>query len=130
MRADNTHHLRQAAQARHESTMDKAKQALRELDRAGQPVTFRAVAETARVSRAWLYRQPELRATIERLRARQNSSTQPQLPAAQRASDESRQRRLEALHHDNAQLRTENAQLRDQIARLLGERRASAVTGH
>lgn len=128
MRANNTHHLRQASQDRHKSTMARAEHALRQLDRNGQPVTFRAVATAARVSRAWLYRQPDLRATIERLRAEQTSSTGPQLPAAQRTSDESRQRRIETLHDDNTRLRAENAQLRDQVARLLGERRANAVT--
>ena len=128
MRADNTHHLRQAAQDRHKSTMARAEQALRQLDRGGQPVTFRGVAAAARVSRAWLYRQPDLRATIERLRAEQASSTGPHLPTAQRTSDESRQRRIEALHNDNTRLRAENTQLRDQVARLLGERRANAVT--
>lgn len=128
MRADNTRHLRQAARDRHESTVARAEQALRRLDRSGQPVTFRGVATAARVSRAWLYRQPDLRAAVERLRAEQAPATGPRTPAAQRASDESRQRRLEALHDDNTRLRAENAQLREQVARLLGERRANAVT--
>jgi hypothetical protein len=128
MRADNTRHLRQAARARHESTVARAQQALRQLDRSGQPITFRSVAAAARVSRAWLYRQPDLRNTVEQLRAQQASSTAPRLPAAQRTSDESRQRRLEALHDDNTRLRAENSQLREQVARLLGERRANAVT--
>ena len=128
MRADNTHHLRRAARDRHESAVARAEQTLRELDRAGQSVSFRSVAACAGVSRAWLYRQPDLRATIERLRAEQASSTTPQLPTAQRTGDESRQRRIEVLHDDNTRLRAENAQLREQVARLLGERRANAVT--
>jgi hypothetical protein len=128
MRADNTRHLRQAARDRHESTVARAEQALRQLDRTGQPVTFRSVAAAAGVSRAWLYRQPDLRVMIERLRAEQASSTGPQLPAAQRTSDESRHRRIQALHDDNTRLRAQNAQLREQVARLLGERRANAVT--
>jgi hypothetical protein len=106
----------------------RAEQALRELDRDGQPITFRGVATAAGVSRSWLYRQPELRTAVERLRARQSASTGTQVPAAQRASDESRQRRLEALHDHNTRLRAENAQLREHVARLLGERRASTAT--
>jgi len=106
----------------------RAEQALRQLDRTGQPVTFRSVAAAAGVSRAWLYRQPDLRVMIERLRAEQASSTGPQSPAAQRTSDESRHRRIQALHDDNTRLRAENAQLREQVARLLGERRANALT--
>ena len=83
MRADNTHHLRQASRDRHESTVARAEQALCQLDRGGQPVTFRAVAAAARVSRAWLYRQPDLRATIERLRA-ENAQLREQAPRPRR----------------------------------------------
>lgn len=124
MRADNTRFLLQAARDRHETTMARAGEALRRLDRIGAPVSFRAVAQAAGVSRAWLYRQPELRAEIDRLRAANSTSPHtPRPPASQRGSDESRQRRIEALLADNARLRAENAQLHEQVARLLGERR-------
>ena len=59
MPADNTRFLLQAARGRHEATTTRAQEALRRLDRAGSPVSFRAVAEAAGVSRAWLYRQPD-----------------------------------------------------------------------
>jgi hypothetical protein len=39
--------LSEAAARRHELTRSKAAQALRELDRAGTPVTFAGVAQTA-----------------------------------------------------------------------------------
>ena len=60
--------LAEAASRRHELTRSKAIQALRELDRAGTPVTFAAVAKTAGVSRSWLYTQPGISAQIRRLR--------------------------------------------------------------
>lgn len=123
MRADNTRFLLQAARNRHETTMSRAGETLRRLDRTGAPVSFRAVAEAAGVSRAWLYRQPELRAEINRLRAAHASAGTTTPPAAQRATDESRQRRIEALLEDNTRLRAENSRLREQAARLLGERR-------
>ncbi|MGZ4620140.1 MAG: hypothetical protein ACXV3F_15875 [Frankiaceae bacterium] len=41
------------------------------LTKTGQPVTFTAVAASARVGRATLYRDPRLRAIIEEHRARQ-----------------------------------------------------------
>ncbi|MGH3779017.1 MAG: DUF6262 family protein [Pseudonocardiaceae bacterium] len=123
MRADNTRFLLQAARDRHDTTMTRAQQALRRLDRTGTPVSFRAVAEAADVSRAWLYRQPELRAEIDRLRAAHPSSSAATPPTAQRGTDESRQRRIEALLEDNTRLRAENTRLREHVARLLGERR-------
>ncbi|MBN1170835.1 MAG: hypothetical protein JXA67_01560 [Micromonosporaceae bacterium] len=49
-----------AAARRHELTRSKAIQALRELDRAGTPVTFASVAQTAGISRSWLYTQPDI----------------------------------------------------------------------
>lgn len=44
MRADNSHHIRQAAERRHELTRSKAVAALRELQKQGAAVTFEAVA--------------------------------------------------------------------------------------
>lgn len=123
MGADNTRYLLQAARDRHDATMTRAADALRQLDQTGSPVSFRAVAETAGVSRAWLYRQPDLRAEITRLRAGQADSSPPRPPSTQRGSEASRQRRIEALLEDNTRLRTENTRLHEQVARLLGERR-------
>ena len=50
MPADNTAQLIDSARRRHELTRAKAIRALRELDRAGIPVTFEQVARTAEVS--------------------------------------------------------------------------------
>jgi hypothetical protein len=130
MRADNSRFLIQAARDRHETTTTRASEALQRLDRAGEPVTYRAVAEAAGVSRAWLYRQPDLRVEIDRLRTTSQASSGPQLPATQRGSDESRQRRIEALLEDNKRLRAANTQLNDQVARLLGERRDHPMHAH
>ena len=61
--------LSEAAARRHELTRARAVQALRELDRAGTPVTFAGVAQAAGVSRSWLYTQPDIRDEVLRLRA-------------------------------------------------------------
>ena len=90
--------------------------------RAGEPITFAAVAARASVSRAWLYRATELRAEIERLR-RQGRRPATSLPAAQRSSVDSYQRRIEALLDANRALREENRRLNERLAAFLGERR-------
>jgi hypothetical protein len=123
---DNSHHLAEAAAKRRAATITRARDAIRRLDRAGRPVTFRAVATEARVSRSWLYRDPDTRAQIERLRTHTPAST-PALPSAQRATTESVRERLETLHAELRRLRDENQQLRDQLARRLGQERASAT---
>src|ERR1700687_5609822 len=94
--------LSEAAARRHELTRAKAIQALRELDRAGTPVTFSAVASAARIYRSWLY-----------------------TPAGQRATDASLRARLTAALARNQRLTDENTQLRRQLARALGEQRSS-----
>ena len=100
------------------------------MDNAGQPISFDAVAREAKVSRSWLYNQPDLRAEIERLRARRDPRpTEPRLPDRQRASDASLRRRLEVATERNRQLETENRQLREALAVALGEQRAASIVG-
>ena len=57
-----------AAARRHQLTRARAIQALRELDRAGTPVTFAGVAQAAGISRSWLYTQPDISGQIRRPR--------------------------------------------------------------
>ena len=53
--------LAQAAAARHRRAVERAEQALRDLDAEGVTISFQAVARRAGVSRQWLYTQPPLR---------------------------------------------------------------------
>ena len=122
-RADNTRYLAEAAADRHRSARRRATEAIEHLDRSGEAVTFSAVAATAGVSRAWLYRQDDLRAAIIRLRPMAGTPA-PAAVANQRASLDSLRRRLDASREEIAQLRADNARLREQVARSMGERRA------
>ena len=124
---DRVDRLREAAQARHEATLSRATNALRRLQRRGEAVTFRRVAETAGVSRSWLYRQPQLRDEITRLRGA--AAGRPgTLPSAERATADSLRQQLRAYRDEVTRLRTENQELRDQLARHLGAARAAAAT--
>ena len=118
--------LSEAAARRHELTRSKAIQALRELDRAGTPVTFAGVAQAAEVSRSWLYTQPDISGQIRRLRQKTDgASSAGAIPAGQRASDASLRARLAAALDRNKQLADENARLRRQLAIALGDPRAA-----
>jgi hypothetical protein len=114
--------LNQAASARHERTVARAEQALRELDAAGTPVSFQAVAQRAGVSRQWLYTQPALRSEIEQLRDRAPARDDG-VPARQRASEASLRQRLESLRAENQRLREENANLKTELAIAYGQQR-------
>lgn len=123
MSSEAAERLADAARRRSEAAHSRARDAIRSLDRAGQPVSFAAVAQAASVSRAWLYRAPELRAEIERLRTGQRSRAS-RVPSGQRASADSLRRRVEALIDANKMLREENRRLNDRLASVLGEARS------
>jgi Family of unknown function (DUF6262) len=101
------------------------------MDKTGASVTFDSVAKQARVSRSWLYNQPDLRAEVERLRSRRSPSLPGRsVPDRQRASDTSLLRRLESAAERLRQLEAENQQLREALALALGERPADNVLGN
>jgi hypothetical protein len=116
--------LSEAAARRHELTRSKAIQALRELDRSGQPVTFAGVAQAAGISRSWLYTQPDISGQIRRLRE-STAGAGGTIPAGQRATDLSLRARLAAALDRNRRLADENARLRRQLARALGDQRSA-----
>ena len=118
--------LTEAAAQRHELTRSRAVQALRELDRAGTPVTFAGVAQAAGVSRSWLYTQPDISSQIRRLRQQANAAgSAGVIPAGQRPTDASLRARLTAALDRNKQLAAENARLRRQLAHALGGQRSA-----
>jgi len=120
--------LSEAASRRHELTRSKAIQALRELDRAGTPVTFAGVAQAAGVSRSWLYTQPDISSQIRRLRQNTDGTgSAGAVPASQRTTDASLRARLTAALDRNKQLADENARLRRQLARALGDQRPAGI---
>jgi hypothetical protein len=120
--------LSEAASRRHELTRSKAIQTLRELDRAGTPVTFAGVAQAAGVSRSWLYTQPDISSQIRRLRQNTDGTgSAGAVPASQRTTDASLRARLTAALDRNKQLADENARLRRQLARALGDQRSAGI---
>ena len=116
--------LATAARRKREHAQARTRNALCELDQQGRAITFQAVARHAGVSRQWLYRQPELREEIERLRDRSIAVTPPRVPDAQRASTTSLRQRLENLRAENRGLREHVAELKAELAIAYGQRRA------
>lgn len=126
MPADNREALAAATRQRSQSTRERARAALRRLDTDGDRITVVAVATAAGVSRSLLYRDPDLRAEIDRIRARDQLGVTPR-PADERASDASLQQRLTAALADNQSLRDQNRRLTERVAVLLGEQRATTA---
>jgi hypothetical protein len=115
--------LATAARRKREQAQTRARNALRELDQQGRPITFQSVARHARVSRQWLYQQPELRKEIEALRDRSIADSRPRVPDAQRASTASLRQRLENLRAENRRLREQVTELKAELAIAYGQQR-------
>lgn len=125
MRADNTHHLTEAARRRAQATRRRAVAALRRMDTSGMPITINALAREAGVSRSWIYSQPDLRAEAGRLRDRQRPANGRVVPDRQRSSDASLLRRVEVATQRIRELEADNKRLRAALAEALGERRVA-----
>jgi hypothetical protein len=121
MPPDHTKPLAVAAQRKRDDALSRARTAVRELHDSEEAITFQAVARRARVSRQWLYQQPDLRAEIERLRP--PDSRRAASPARDRSSEASLRSRIQSLLNDNKRLRTENACLKTELALAYGEQR-------
>lgn len=130
MRADNSTFVIAAARRRSQATHRRAVAALRRMDTTGIAVTFDALAREAGVSRSWLYNQPDLRAEVERLRARGLPHGRRLVPDRQRASDASLQRRLDLASERARHLEADNQRLRRALAEALGDRRAGTSGDH
>jgi len=128
MRRDNSHHLVAAAQRRRADTLQRARQALHELDETGQRRTVTQIAAHAGVSRSWLYAQPELRDQLRRLTAI-SEPTESAPARVERGSDASLRQRFILAHERIRELDDENRKLRSQIALLHGQLRANRITG-
>ena len=126
MRLDTAAPLAEAAGCWMQLTRANAVQALRELDRAGMPVTFAAVASAAGRPALLAHTQPDIRDQIQRLRGtRKTGKPASAIPAGQRVTDASLRARLTAALQRNQQLAEENARLRRQLARALGDHRST-----
>ncbi len=110
-----TRSLADAAARRTLDAEQRARATLRALDADGATISFAAVAEHARVSRAFLYAHAELRAEIEALRSIQ-TAVPARLPIRQRASDASVRARLRAALDENQRQREDIAALREELA--------------
>jgi hypothetical protein len=107
--------LAEAAARRTLDAEQRVRATLRQLDADGASVSFAAVAEHARVSRAFLYAHADLRSEIEALRSI-HTAAPARLPVRQRASDASLRARLRAALEENQRQREEIAALREELA--------------
>ena len=127
MPADNSAHLRAAAQRHREQTLQRARDALRQLEAGGRPVIFELVARAAGVSRAWLYSQPDIRQAVQQLRGAHRLAPADPSPPRNALPMPASCAGWKAAHTRNRELATEIRQLREQLARAHGQLRAARL---
>ncbi len=93
----NTAGLQEYHQKNREKLMVRVEGVIQKLKRERQPINFSVVARTARVSNAWLYREPAIRQQIEQLRVTAVTPRKVAVPAGERISDASLRAQNEAL---------------------------------
>ena len=111
-----------AARRKSQAANSRAKNAIRALDARGETISFQAVAQTAGVSRQWLYQQPDLRREIEQLRDA-SGTPGPAVRARERSTEASLRQRIRSLLDENRRLRGESDELRAELGVVYGERR-------
>lgn len=125
-------HLARAAKARHDDVMSRATTAVQQMAKAGESITFVAVARRAGVSTDFLYNTPTLRSKVTELRSLRSapssssplgddtSSTSAIRALSTQLKEQRRRHRdeLEALQNALAAAHGENLELRRRLAQL------------
>jgi Family of unknown function (DUF6262) len=93
----NTEGLRANAQKKAEHTRERAEAAIALLIKEQRPINFKAVAETAGISTAWLYAHETIKERIIHLRTQHTPRFQVKVPVRERASSASQTAMIAAL---------------------------------
>jgi predicted nuclease with TOPRIM domain len=109
----NVDGLRKNAQKKRLEAIERTKQGIDQLLEQGKNVSFKAVAEVAEVSTAWLYKEPDIKNRIEFLRE-QNTENKSFIPK-HKASDESKGSIIKTLNERIKRLEAENKGLRSHL---------------
>lgn len=111
----NVDGLRTHAQQKATTTRERAEAAIALLLREQRPITFKAVAETAHVSTAWLYEHDTIKERILHLRTQQTPKPQVKLPVREQTSSASKDTMIAALRQRIHSLEKENSELKRQV---------------
>ena len=104
--------LRENAQKKRKEAFKRVERGIQQLIKENHTINFNTVAETSGVSKAWLYKEKDVRNRIEHLR--EQSGSKKRLPAKQRASDASKVALIRTLKERIKRLESHNKDLRRQ----------------
>ena len=107
--------LRAHAQQKAVDTARRAEAAIAHLLKEQRPVNFKAVAETAGISTAWLYGNETLKQRIMHFRLQQTPAVQVKIPPREQASSASKDAMITAFRQRVQKLEKENRDLKQQV---------------
>ncbi|MEH2218736.1 MAG: DUF6262 family protein [Nostoc sp.] len=110
--------LRGNAQRKRQEAFEKVEQGIQKLIKEQKVINFNTVAKASGLSKAWLYKEPEIKARIEHLR--ENNSKTREIPPKQRSSDASKDAIIKTLKERIKRVEAENRGLRDQHEAIYG----------
>lgn len=111
-RQTNVEGLRKNAQKKRQEALEKVDKGIQQLIKEKRTINFNTVATASGVSKAYLYKEPDIKARIEKLR--QKYTGPKKLPVKQRASDGSKNAIIQTLRERIKKLEAENRELRRQ----------------
>ena len=111
--------LRINAQQKRIQTLERTEEAIKKLIKENQKINFNSVAETANVSKAWLYKESEIKGRIQHLRQQQTKKFNKSVEKS--ISNNSKDSIIKTLKSKSKKLEQENKQLQEQIQVLYGE---------
>jgi Family of unknown function (DUF6262) len=111
----DTSGLHANAQRKALATEQRAEAALALLIQEQRPITFKAVAQAAGISTAWLYEHEAIKARIIHLRAQQAPQSKGQIPLREQASSASKDTMIAALQKRVREQAAEIEQLKQQV---------------
>ena len=107
--------LLKSAQDKREQAIKRANMAINELEKNNSPITFANVARQGNVSKAWLYREDNIRKKIDLLRQNNGRSN------IQKNNAGNSNARIDVLKKKIQTLESENKQLKKQLEKVYGE---------
>ncbi len=113
--ARDTRGLRANAQRKAAITEHRAEAALALLIAEQRPITFKAVAETAGISTAWLYEHEAIKERIIHLREQQIPRTHVKIPPREQATSASKDAMIAALQKRVKEQAAEIQKLKQQV---------------
>ena len=111
----NVKGLRTHAKQKSEATRQRAEEALTQLIKERRPINFTSVAQTARISTAWLYGDQDLKQRIVHLRTQQTPDVQIKIPHREQASSASKEAMIVALQKRVREQSEEIKELKKQL---------------